>query len=172
MKRIIVLLVMLIAIAGCNQSKEKRPVPQQSAPQISAEEIRRLQATANMSPKDPTGWIELGNALMDSNQFKEAGDAYQKALALSPNNVDVRVDLGTCYRNLGQPQKALQEYRKAIAMNPDHPNARRNSGVVLAFDLKDGKQAIPEFEKYLALAPNAPDAVQVKQLVQKLKEAH
>ena len=42
-------------------------------------------------------------------------------------------------------------------------------GVVMAFDLKDKKEAIKEFEKYLLLAPNAPDAGEIRQRVQELK---
>jgi len=106
---------------------------------------------------------------MDSSRFYEAIDAYQKALALDEKNVNVRVDLGTCYRSVGKPDKAAEEYRKAIAINPNHINAHRNLGIVLAFDLNDKKGAIKEFQEYLRLSPQAPDATQMGQLIEKLR---
>lgn len=172
-KRVLVVVLVLIAATGCSQQRQE-PKGQASYPggpavMVSPEVMRMLEQTAQQSPKNAAAWIALGNALMDSNRFSEAVDAYQKALALDPKNVDVRVDMGTCLKNSGRPQQAVEEYRKAIKMNPNHVNAHRNMGVVLAFDLKDKKEAAKEFEKYLALAPNAPDAGEIRQMVQNLK---
>jgi regulator of sirC expression with transglutaminase-like and TPR domain len=80
----------------------------------------------------------------------------------------VRVDMGTCYRNSGKPDIAVKEYRKAIEMNPKHPNAHRNLGVVLE-ELGDPAGAAKEFETYLQLAPNAPDAATIRSIVGRLK---
>ena len=172
-KRFLVLVFVLIAAVGCSQQRQEPKgqagYPGGAAVVMSPEEMRLLEQAAKQSPKNAAAWIALGNALMDSNRFGEAADAYQKALALDPQNVDVRVDMGTCLKNSGRPQQAVEEYRKAIKMNPNHIYAHRNMGVVLAFDLKDKKEAAKEFEKYLALAPNAPDAGEIRQMVQNLK---
>jgi len=169
-KTILVLMILAVAAAGCKQRQEQRPAaPYPAAPLITADDIRHLQDAAKMAPKSAAAWTALGNAYMDTKQFNEAIEAYQKALALDPKNVDVRVDVGTCYRGAGKPEKALEEYRKALAINPDHINARRNSGVVLLYDLNDRKQAAKEFEKYLQIAPHAADAGEIRQIVQELK---
>jgi len=136
---------------------------------ITPGEIKQLEQIASQSPKNADAWIALGNALMDSSRYAEAVDAYGKALALDPRNVNVRVDMGTCLKNSGKPQQALEEYRRAIKLNPNHLNAHRNMAVVLAFDLHNKKEAIGEFEKYLQLAPNAPDAAEIRQQIQQLK---
>jgi tetratricopeptide (TPR) repeat protein len=172
--RILVVVLVLIAAIGCSQQRQEPKKGQAGYPGgaavgISPEEMRLLEQAAKQSPKNAAAWISLGNALMDSNRFGEAADAYQKALALDPKNVDVLVDMGTCLKNSGRPQQAVEEYRKAIKINPNHLYAHRNMGVVLAFDLKDKKEAAKEFEKYLALAPNAPDAGEIRQMVQNLK---
>jgi len=174
MKRnLLVLVFVLIAIAGCNQQRQEQKGGQAAFPGApvmkSPEEIRQLEQLAKQAPKNPEAWAMLGNVLMDSSRFAEAVDAYQKSLALDPKNVNVRVDLGTCYRNSGRPQLALEEYRKALKLDPNHINANRNSGVVLAYDLNDKKAAVKAFEKYLQLAPNAPDAGEIRQVVQTLK---
>jgi len=83
--------------------------------------------------------------------------------------VDVRVDMGTCYRGVGQPEKAIEEYKKGMQYNPRHPMAYMNSGVVYAYDLGRKAEAIKSFEKYLELAPNAPNAADIRKEIQKLK---
>jgi tetratricopeptide (TPR) repeat protein len=172
-KRVLVFVLVLIAATGCSQQRQepKSPAGYPGGPAVlvSPEVMRALEQTAKQSPKNAAAWTAFGNALMDSNRYGEAADAYQKALALDPKNVDVRVDMGTCLKNSGRPQLALEEYRKASKLDPNHLFAHRNMGVVLAFDLKDKKEAVKEFEKYLALAPNAPDAGEIRQMVQNLK---
>lgn len=172
MKKIIAVVALaLITAAGCQQRQEQKgPVVYPGGVLMkSQEEIRQLEQIANQAPKNPEGWIMLGNALMDSNRFAEAVDAYAKALALDPKNTNVMVDMGTCLKNSGRPQQAIEEYKKALKIDPTHINANRNMGVVLAFDLNDKKGAAKAFEKYLELAPSAPDAQEIRQLVQNLK---
>jgi tetratricopeptide (TPR) repeat protein len=171
-KTLLTVMLILVAAAGCDQQRQQ---PQGQAPypggvmMRTPEEINRLQQLADQAPRNPQAWTLLGDALMDSNRFAEAVDAYQKSLALDPKNVNARVDMGTCLKNSGRPQQAIEEYKKAIKIEPGHLNAHRNMGVVLAFDLNDRKGAVKAFEKYLELAPNAPDAGEIRQLIQNLK---
>ncbi|OGW35176.1 MAG: hypothetical protein A2010_04925 [Nitrospirae bacterium GWD2_57_9] len=173
MKRTLVLIVLVvIALAGCNQQRQdqKGQVPYPGGPLMkSPEEIRQLEQLAKQAPDNAEAWTMLGNALMDANRFAEAVEAYQKSLAIDPKNVNVRVDLGTCFRNSGRPQQAVEEYKKALKIDPRHINGNRNMGVVLAYDLNDKKGAVKAFEKYLELASTAPDAGEIRQLVQNLK---
>lgn len=171
-KILIVCLTLFLFLTNCQKKEEqKTQTPFPKGPVIVDNEIMRFQELVRKDPKNVDAWIQLGNVSMDTKRFHEAIDSYQKALELNDKNLDVRVDMGTCYRNIGKPDKAVEEYRKAIALNPKHLNAHRNLGVVLAFDLNNKSEAIKEFEEYLKLAPNAPDADSVRQLVAKLKAA-
>lgn len=172
MKRIlIVCLTLFLFLTSCQKKEEqKAQAPFPKGPVIVDNEIFRFQELVRKDPKNVEAWIHLGNTMMDTSRFPEAIDAYQKALDLNDKNVDVRVDMGTCYRRAGNPDKAVEEYRKAIVIDPNHLNAHRNLGVVLAFDLNKKSEAIKEFGEYLKLAPNAPDAPKVRDLVEKLKQ--
>jgi len=164
-------LIALFLVSSCQKKEESKmqtPFPNNSMELQN--KIVQLEGLVKQDPKNLNAWIELGNSFMDSSHFPEAVNAYQKALDMSPNNVDVRVDLGTCYRSAGQPEKAAEEYRKAISTDPRHANAHRNLGIVLAFDLKDKQGAIKELEKYLSLAPNAPDSQKISGLVTELRK--
>lgn len=164
--------MLVIAVTSCQQKEEPRPQNRYSAvsrPGAVPDNVQLLRDTLQKDPKNVATWITLGDVLMDSSRCNEAIDAYQKALALNPKNVDVRVDMGTCYRNIGKPDVAMKEYRKALEIRPNHPTAHRNLGVVLSADLKDRAGGAREFERYLELAPNAPDAGQVRAQIDKLK---
>jgi len=179
MKRSMLILFIAAAIfSGCKQQQQAQWSQGQSgqnqvvAPPASIkgpQELQQLESLAKANPKNANAWIALGNAQMDAQRFAEAIISYQRALEIDPKNVDVRVDMGTCYRGVGQPEKAVEEYRKGMQIDPRHPMARMNAGVVLAFDLGRKAEAVKEFEKYLELAPNAPNAADIRQEIQKLK---
>lgn len=144
--------------------------PMMSPLQSQAEE-NVLRDILKKDPKNLQALISLGNILMDTGRFQEATVTYGKALELDPKNVDVRVDMGTCYRNIGKPDIAVAEYRKGIQINPNHLNAHRNLGVVLAYDLKQYSEAAKAFETALKIAPNQPDAAQLRQEIEKFRAA-
>ena len=173
MRKIVVMVVLvLLAAAGCSQQKKEQKgqmgYPPGAAPMVSPEEIRHLEEIVKTNSKSAAAWTELGNALMDSQRFSEAINAYEKSLALDPKNVNVRVDLGTCYRGVGKFDKAVEEYRKALKINPDFPNGHRNLGVVLAMDLHNKEEGIKEFKRYLELAPDARDAAMIRKTIDDL----
>ena len=169
-KLLFICLVFFVFLPNCQNKEEptvQTPLPSSS---LSVQnKIMQLQDFVSKDPKNLGALIELGNTLMDASRCREAIDAYRKALDMDRKNVNVRVDMGTCYRKISQPDKAAAEYRKAIAIDPNHPNAHRNLGIVLAFDLKNKKGAIKELQEYIRLAPHAPDAEKIQNLLAELK---
>ncbi len=168
------LLVCLITLTflSCRKlEKNTTSVPsQQIQQQINyTEKIEFLKTLLKEHPESLNGWIQLGNYSMDAGLFKDAIIAYEKALSIDPNNVDVRVDLGTCYRETGNPQRAIEEYKKALKIKPDHANALKNAAVVYSYDLKDKKSAITMLENYLRYYPEAPDKIQIASWLADLK---
>jgi len=170
MKKIIVIVMLSLIITGCEQKEEPKSQYQGPPGQLQTQnDLKLAQDAVKAYPKNVNAWIQLGDISMDVARYPEAIDAYQKALEIDPKNVDVRVDMGTCYRNSGKPDLAMKEYKKALEINPSHAMGHMNMAVVLAYDLHDKAQAIKEFEKYLQLAPNAPNAEQARMEIEKLK---
>ena len=171
MKKIVVLILLGLITAGCQQQKEEPKAKfQYPAGPVQAQDTLRLAREAvKADPKNAKAWVEMGNILMDTSRFSEAVEAYEKALEIDPKNVDVRVDMGTCFRNSGRPDLAVKEFRKALEINPGHAIGHLNLGVTLAHDLGDKAQAVKEFEKYLQLAPHAENAEQIRQEIRNLK---
>ncbi len=171
MKRItIFLLVLLSAVAfGCSKQKEEHQTTFTPPPAPSPMQLEELKQAASAAPKSSEAWTQYGDALMDAQRFSEAVDAYQKSLNLNPKNPNVLVDQGTCYRGIKKFDKAVENYRKAIKINPNFPNAHRNLGVVLSYDLHNTTEGVKEFQKYLEIVPNAPDAAAIKNSIRTLQ---
>lgn len=170
-KALIIFMILTISFVYACERQEDKPVvaPGAGASLALDKEINLLQTVVKDDPKNLQAWISLGNNLMDSQRCSEAVEAYGKALELDPSNIDVRVDRGTCYRSIGRSDLAVEHYRKAIELNPRHAFAHRNLGVVLAYDQGDLKGGIEEFEKYLQLSPAAPDAADIRRMIEELK---
>jgi len=179
MKRsMLILLVATAVVSGCKQQQQgqwsqgqagQKQVVSPPAMIKSPQEIQQLESLAKASPRNADAWTALGNAQMDAQRFAEAIISYQRSLEIDPKNVDVRVDMGICYRGVRQPEKAMEEFRKGMKIDPRHAMAHLNAGVVLANDLGRRAEAVKEFEKYLELAPNAPNTADIRQEIQKIK---
>jgi cytochrome c-type biogenesis protein CcmH len=63
--------------------------PQAGLPPVD-EMIRRLAARLLQNPKDAEGWRTLGWSYASIGHFSEAGEAYAKAIELSPGAADIR----------------------------------------------------------------------------------
>jgi len=113
--------------------------------------------------------VELGNLYFDSDQPREAVEAYGKYLALKPDNADVRTDMGIMYRKLGDSDRAIQEFKKAAQTDSRHVNSRYNIGVVLLHDKQDIKGAIKAWEDYLKVDSNSERAERVKDQMERMR---
>ncbi len=150
-----------------------QPVPEPSSEGISpAEAASKIQALKDIVKKDPKNlpaWVELGNLYFDSNQPREAIEAYNQYLAVKPDNADVRTDLGIMYRKVGEFDRAIDEFRKAAKIDPKHLNSRYNIGLVLLHDKQDIKGAIQAFEEYVKIDPNSERGQRLKGQIEKMK---
>ena len=134
-----------------------------------AAQIKTLEDIVKKDPKNLSAWVELGNLYFDSDQPKEAIEAYGHYLAAKPDNPDVRTDMGIMYRKLGQFDRALEEFRKAAQSDPKHANSRYNIGLVLLHDKQDMNGAIKAWEEYLKVDPNSERAQRIRAQIEKMK---
>ncbi len=145
------------------------PTPPGRDPVELASQIKTLKDIVSKDPKNLPALVELGNLYFDTNQPKEAIEAYSRYLAVKPDNADVRTDMGIMYRKLGQFDKALEEFRKAAQSDPKHINSRYNIGLVLLHDKGDMKGAIKAWEDYLKVDPNSERAQRLRAQIEKMK---
>lgn len=94
----------------------------------------------------------LGDNQMAKGKPKEAGDLYQKALALDPENFDrwCYYAINLCIQ--GKFEEATTQIEKALAFDPKDVFALRNYGHILCFQSKFEEGAV-KFQEVLAINP-------------------
>jgi len=142
--------------------------PARNSAEVAAQ-IKTLEEIIKKDPKNLSAWVELGNLYFDSDQPKEAIQAYSQYLAVKPDNPDVRTDMGIMYRKLGEFDRALEEFRKAAQIDPKHANSRYDIGIVLLHDKHDIKGAITAWEEYLKVDPSSERAQRIRAQIEKMK---
>jgi tetratricopeptide (TPR) repeat protein len=78
--------------------------------------------------------------------------------------------LGRDYYTLNRFPEAETQARKALELQPEFAEAHLLLGNVL-LRLRNGPEALTEFQSYLRLAPNGPFAGAAAELVKKLEAA-
>jgi len=136
-----------------------------------ASKIFELKKFTDHNPKDVEAWIQLGNLYFDSENFEKAINAYQKSLALKPDNANVLTDMGVMYRRSGKPVEAIKAFDKAIAVDPRHEVSRFNKGIVLMHDLNDLAGAVRSWEELVTVNPAAksPNGLLVSELIKRMQ---
>jgi Flp pilus assembly protein TadD len=103
--------------------------------------------------RDPLPLSRLGETLAQMQSYTEAADAYEAALALSPDDADLHRGMGNVLLALGKPQLALSHLEIAVAKKPDDPRIYNALGV--AHDLAGRHDlALQDYRRGLSLAPD------------------
>ncbi len=80
-----------------------------------AESIPYLEKALQIEP-DSGSYSNLGTAYLLLQRYADASQAFEKALALNPNDMVMAVNLGDAYRGSGRAEKAQATYQQAISL--------------------------------------------------------
>ncbi len=135
-----------------------------------AEAIAPLEEARGIAPDDATILVQLADAYMAVGRDADAETLLGGAANLPPAEAAaLQFNLGATLARTKKYEAAEQHFRKALAIDPNLAAARRYVGETL---LSQGKkaEAVAELEAYLAAAPTAADAADVKAIVDALKK--
>lgn len=91
-----------------------------------------------LDTRDPAPLLRLAETFDDLGEYREAGDAWKRALAIDPHNFEARVGYGETLVVLGQPLPALEQFHKAREHGSD---ADLFNGIGVANDLLGNAEA-------------------------------
>jgi cytochrome c-type biogenesis protein CcmH len=117
--------------------------------------LENLTARLREQPDDVEGWLMLGRTYAIMRRFTDAKSAYEKVMALSPDNAEYITDYADIVAMvndgslIGKPEELIN---KALRLDPGNPKALALAGTV-EFEKKRYKQAAGYWEKLLALVP-------------------
>ena len=107
--------------------------------------------------------LNLGALLYGEKRYREAIEVYRQAVAAEPRSVAARNDLAEAYRAAGNRDDARREFDAVLKQNPDYAPAHYGLAVLYDEPRGDRRRAAEHYRRYLALAPEAPDAAQVRE---------
>lgn len=123
---------------------------QERLPEAAARFRKALENLAYPTPEFAA--FNLGNAEYRLGNYAEAAEAYERSLAILPNNADGRYGLGMSYARLGRLAEAESAFAAAVKLRPDSARTRYELGMAL-FKLGRRDQAAEQFRRVVELDP-------------------
>ncbi len=130
------------------------------------EAFRRAEeaAKSETSQGGADAWLQLGIARQRLERYDGAMEALKKAEAKQPKNVEVRYQIGRTLAFQEKFQPAVDALSRAIDGAKDHAYSYYYRG--MAYGRVDEKsKMIEDLERFLALAPDAPESERVRRIV-------
>ncbi len=118
----------------------------------------RLKALTEANPKDYDAFVTLGNLYRNNEEFADAAQAYDKAVALiatpERDNWTVYYYRGIAFERTKQWDKAEPDFRKALQLEPDQPMVLNYLGYSMIDKKLNLTEAIAMVRKAVELKPN------------------
>jgi len=126
-------------------------------------------ALENLSyPTPEFASYNLGKAAYLLKDFAVAAEAYERSLAILPNNPEGRFELGMCYSQLGRLADAEKAFTAALQLRPDVVRTRYELGMVY-FKLGRRSEAVEQFRRVVELEPAGDLGEQSRTYIKLLK---
>jgi tetratricopeptide (TPR) repeat protein len=130
--------------------------------------VEPLRSAVKLSPDAFSPKLNLGIALLETRQFSEAETELRQALKISSTPA-AHMYLGLTLVGIQQYDEAQHELETAISTGGENlGQAHRYLGGIY-WQKHDNQRAVEEFEIYLRLTPNAPDAERVRRTIKELR---
>lgn len=112
--------------------------------------------------------LARGMAYVDAKNYDAAIDDLNAVVAAQPGNLDANFLLANSYSWQAKYPDAIRYYTKVLEINPNHAYAHYWIGLAY-YKTNNVKQMIDHFERFLELAPDAPEAPQVKEVLKQVQ---
>ncbi len=124
--------------------------------------IAAFEHATRHDPEYALAWAALGGAYSLKGSFlsltdliEQAIEIERRALSIDPDLADAHTWLGAALLNLGRIDEAMVAMREAIRLEPDNGQAHQALARAYWVGKGDFASAIPEFERAIALNPDA-----------------
>lgn len=131
--------------------------------------ISSFEKAAELNPEALPIFLALGEAYFSKDDNEKAIESYQQAIKINPENPGAHYNLGMVYYKLNKTDEALLSFNRCIEFAPENFTAHYQAGLA-SIKHGDFERAIAYFDTFLKLKPDAPEAGQVKAIIEELKK--
>jgi protein O-mannosyl-transferase len=86
----------------------------------------KLNSMKDTDSKDPNHYFNLGNLLVEQQNYAEALINFEKAVELNPTYIGAMINAGNCYYMMRNYDNAIAAFLKVLTIDPNHRVAFRN----------------------------------------------
>ena len=119
--------------------------------------VEQAQALTARYTESAALWNLTGASAAQIGQLDLAIFAFQRVLAIKPNNPEAYGNMGIVFADQGKLEEAIEAYNKALAIKPDYAEAYNNMGIALRMQGKL-EEVIEAYNKALAIKPDYAEA--------------
>ncbi len=140
--------------------------------------ISRLQSSVDLDPSIFETQYNLAVAYTENEDYAEAIETFDRALALKPDSKDAYYSMAVMYENYAkdlyagntkaQKEQAESDDETAVS-NLNSDGKYKPTDVEMENVKKYYSESIAAYEKYMELAPNAEDTLDVKAHIEELR---
>ena len=119
-----------------------------------------------LDPKNMLAHFALGNAFSKSNQAELALLEYKEAINLNPEHIPSYANMGSVQMRLGMFNQGRATFEAILSKKPSIAKIHKYLGIIHAQMKESPDKAIFHLQESLRLAPNQPEAAQIKLMIQ------
>jgi tetratricopeptide (TPR) repeat protein len=131
--------------------------------------LAAIKRAVELKPGFLEAYFGLGQIYVEKGDYQEAIGVFNKAIAAAPEAPEPYLNLGILYFNNKQDDLAEAALLKAAALKPAFPQPYYQLGL-LYLRKDEVEKSRQNFEKFLSLAPEAPEATAVREMLEKLEK--
>jgi len=118
------------------------------------EAIECFRSIANANPTHAASLANLASALVEKEEFSEAANFFEQALAINNQLVQARITLACCYNKMGHFEKAISNFEALVSFDANNPIIY--SGLGQAFlEANNLPKALENLENAVRLSPQS-----------------
>ena len=121
-----------------------------------------LEKAVELKPEFVPHYLTLGQIYLETGKTDAAIKYFTKAVELQPDNAEVFFKMGKAYCTIQKYDKAVEVLQKSIELEDSYAYSYYQIGI--AYDKLENR------EKFLEMKHDAPEALQVKELIIRAKE--
>ncbi|MEM0951277.1 MAG: tetratricopeptide repeat protein [Cyanobacteria bacterium P01_H01_bin.74] len=123
--------------------------------------LLQAQKCVSLYPNNIELKLNLANAYIDTESYKEAIETLEGAYKIDRRHVDVQLLMGDAYQELEDYESAINAYKRALKLDRSVPEVYNNYANALVASSDDEKileKAVEYYQKAISLRPNYADA--------------